>query len=111
MDQYSLRLFLELTEDLHFGKASMRCNVSPSALSRTIRRLEEEVGQPPSYGIIKYRDQTYAVEYTAQLRAQLLSTLDEMRQDLSADDVGPSHTNPNRCRSCGYRDECEERLA
>jgi len=45
MDQYSLRLFLELAEDLHFGKASMRSNVSPSALSRTIRRLEEEVGQ------------------------------------------------------------------
>jgi CRISPR-associated exonuclease Cas4 len=73
--------------------------------------VEEEVGQPPSYGIIKYRDQTYAVEYTAQLRAQLLSTLDEMRQDLSANDVAPSHTNPNRCRNCGYRDECEERLA
>lgn len=73
--------------------------------------VEEEVGRPPPYGIIKYRDQTYAVEYTAQLRAQLLSTLDEMRQDLFADDVAPSHTNPNRCRSCGYRDQCEERLA
>lgn len=73
--------------------------------------VEEEVGQPPPYGIIKYHDQTYAVEYTAQLRAELLSVLAEMRQDLAADDVGPSHTNPNRCRGCGYRDECEERLA
>jgi CRISPR-associated exonuclease Cas4 len=73
--------------------------------------VEEEYGQPPPYGIIKYRDQTHAVEYTAQLRAQLLSLLAEMRQDLAADDVGPSHANPNRCQSCGYRDECEERLA
>jgi CRISPR-associated exonuclease Cas4 len=73
--------------------------------------VEEEYEQPPPYGIIKYRDQTYAVEYTAQLRAQLLSVLDEMRQDLIADDVTPSHANPNRCRSCGYREECEERLA
>jgi CRISPR-associated exonuclease Cas4 len=68
--------------------------------------VEEEYGQPPPYGIIKYRDQTYAIEYTAQLRAQLLSVLAEMRQNLTADDVSPSHANPNRCRSCGYREEC-----
>ncbi len=73
--------------------------------------LEEEYGHPPPYGIIKYRDQAYTVEYTAQLRAQLLSTLAEMRQNLTASDVGPNHANPNRCRSCGYREECEERLA
>ena len=73
--------------------------------------VEEEVGQPPPYGIIKYHDQTYAVEYTAQLRTELLGVLAEMRQDLAAADVSPSHASPNRCRSCGYREECEERLA
>ena len=73
--------------------------------------VEDEYGQPPSYGIVKYRDRAYAVEYTAQLRAQLLSVLDEMRHHLDADDVCPSHANPNRCRACGYRDQCEERLA
>jgi CRISPR-associated exonuclease Cas4 len=73
--------------------------------------VEEEYGRPPPYGIIKYHDQTYAVEYTAQLRAELISVLAKMRQDLAAADVCPSHANPNRCRSCGYREECEERLA
>jgi CRISPR-associated exonuclease Cas4 len=73
--------------------------------------VEEAYGQPPPYGIIKYRDQTYAVEYTAHLRTELLSVLAEMRQDLAANDVVPSHANPNRCRRCGYRDECGERLA
>ena len=73
--------------------------------------VEEAYGQPPPYGIIKYRDQTYAVEYTAQLRAELLTVLAEMRQDLIANDVSPSHANPNRCWSCGYREECEQRLA
>lgn len=73
--------------------------------------VEEEYGQPPPYGIIKYRDQNYAVEYTAQLRAELLSVLAEMRQDLATADVSPSHASPNRCRSCGYREECGERLA
>jgi LysR family positive regulator for ilvC len=45
MDHESLRAFLRLTATLHFGRASRQSNVSPSALSRIILRLEEEVGQ------------------------------------------------------------------
>lgn len=30
---------------MHFGRASRACNLSPSALTRTIQRLEEEIGQ------------------------------------------------------------------
>ena len=46
MDIQSLETFLKTAELLHFGKASRACNLSPSALTRTIQRLEEEVGQP-----------------------------------------------------------------
>ncbi|MDC7227318.1 MAG: HTH-type transcriptional activator IlvY [Spirochaetales bacterium] len=45
MDNYSLRLFLTLAENLHFGRTSQLCNISRSALSRQIQRLEDEVGQ------------------------------------------------------------------
>jgi LysR family positive regulator for ilvC len=45
MDHESLRAFLRLADTLHFGRASRRSNLSPSALSRIILRLEEEVGQ------------------------------------------------------------------
>jgi LysR family positive regulator for ilvC len=41
-----LRLFLHLSRSLHFGRTSRECHVSPSALSRTIQRLESEVGRP-----------------------------------------------------------------
>ncbi len=41
-----LETFLHLAETLHFGKASQACNLSPSALTRSIQRLEEEIGQP-----------------------------------------------------------------
>jgi LysR family positive regulator for ilvC len=44
MDDRSLRQFLNLAETLHFGRAAGAGHVSPSALSRTIRRLEEELG-------------------------------------------------------------------
>jgi LysR family positive regulator for ilvC len=39
-----LRLFLYLSRTLHFGRTSEVCHVSPSALSRTIQRLEQEAG-------------------------------------------------------------------
>jgi len=41
-----LNNFLTLAEMLHFGKASRACNLSPSALTRSIQRLEEEIGHP-----------------------------------------------------------------
>ncbi len=46
MDIQALETFIKTAELLHFGKASRACNLSPSALTRTIQRLEEEVGQP-----------------------------------------------------------------
>lgn len=44
MDLDALRLFLHLSRSLHFGRTSKECHVSPSALSRTIQRLEEQTG-------------------------------------------------------------------
>lgn len=44
MDDRSLQHFLNLADSLHFGRAAEAGHVSPSALSRNIRRLEEEVG-------------------------------------------------------------------
>jgi LysR family positive regulator for ilvC len=45
MDIQALETFIKTAELLHFGRASRACNLSPSALTRTIQRLEEEVGQ------------------------------------------------------------------
>jgi LysR family transcriptional regulator, positive regulator for ilvC len=44
MDLDALRLFVHLSRSLHFGRTSKECHVSPSALSRSIQRLEEEAG-------------------------------------------------------------------
>ncbi len=45
MDIRELEIFLTTAELLHFGRASQACNLSPSALTRTIQRLEEQLGQ------------------------------------------------------------------
>jgi LysR family positive regulator for ilvC len=44
MDSRSLSLFLNLSESLHFGRTSEACHISPSALSRSIKQLEESLG-------------------------------------------------------------------
>lgn len=44
MDIRLLKQFLTLSETLHFGKASNLCHLSPSALSRSIKQLEETLG-------------------------------------------------------------------
>jgi LysR family positive regulator for ilvC len=37
---------MNIPDLLHFGKASRACNLSPSALTRSIQRLEDEIGHP-----------------------------------------------------------------
>ena len=46
MDIRELEIFLTVAELLHFGRASQVCNLSPSALTRTIQRMEEKLEQP-----------------------------------------------------------------
>ena len=45
MDIDKLKLFKHLAGTLHFGRTSRACNITPSALTRTIQRMEEEVGK------------------------------------------------------------------
>ncbi len=44
MDLKSLKMFTHLSQSLHFGKTAETNHVSTSTLSRSIQRLEEEVG-------------------------------------------------------------------
>jgi LysR family positive regulator for ilvC len=46
MDIRAIKIFNHLAHSLHFGRTSRACNLSPSALTRTIQRIEEELGKP-----------------------------------------------------------------
>ncbi len=72
--------------------------------------VEEAFGTRPSYGIIRYRDDTFAVDFTPQLEDRLLTTLSDMRQDAATDDVPRSHDNPAQCAACGYHPYCHQSL-
>lgn len=72
--------------------------------------IEEDAGSRPPYGLLKYRNAVFRVEFTEELRAELLSVLNAMREDLAAESVARSHADPRRCRACGYREACGEAL-
>jgi CRISPR-associated exonuclease Cas4 len=72
--------------------------------------VEEQEGRAPAYGLLKYDDQAFEIDYTPELRAELLATLDDIRHDLAAREGDRSHDDPARCRGCGYRAQCEQRL-
>ena len=73
--------------------------------------VEECYGRRPAYGIVKYADRAFEVDYTPELEDELLATLEDMRDDLAAGDAPRNHDEPRRCRACGYRQQCDQRLA
>lgn len=72
--------------------------------------VEERYDQRPSHGIVKYADRAFEVDYTPALENALLTTLDHLRGDLTAPNVPRSHDEPHRCRACGHRQQCDQRL-
>ncbi len=73
--------------------------------------LEDLEGRAPPYGILKYEERAFEVDYTPALRSQLLAILSDMRRDLEARDLMRSHDEAARCRGCGYRERCGQELA
>jgi LysR family positive regulator for ilvC len=84
MDLRQLQQFARLAETLHFGRASAASRISASALSRSVRQLEAEIGAP-----LFDRDNR-SVALTAQGRTflawtrEVLAGWDEVRHTLQA---------------------------
>ncbi len=74
--------------------------------------VEETQGVRPAYGIIRYADRQFAVDYTPRLRAWLLECLEAMQRDAELPQ-GPArnHQAPARCATCSVRAACDQRLA
>jgi CRISPR-associated exonuclease Cas4 len=73
--------------------------------------VEDVLGAPVAYGLIKYRDRDVRVEYTPELREGALALIEEMNEAARADEVHRSHEDPRRCAGCSLRDVCTESLA
>ena len=72
--------------------------------------VEECYRRRPPYGIIKYADHAFEIDYTKELENELLATLDDMRDDLDDDYAPRNHDDPTRCQSCGYHQHCTQAI-
>jgi CRISPR-associated exonuclease Cas4 len=66
--------------------------------------------QRPPYGIIRYPQRSFRIEFTRDLENQLLGLLKEMRNGLDLTELHRSHNVFGRCRACGFGQLCEEHL-
>lgn len=54
-------------------------------------------------GLFRYHDSEVEVDYTPELKAELIGVLDEMREALTSKEVRRSHDKARRCSSCFMR--------
>lgn len=73
--------------------------------------VERTYRKRPPYGIIHYENRDFAIEYTRELESALIELLAGMRRDDARRNVLRSHEQASRCKRCGYRNVCEEKLA
>ena len=72
--------------------------------------VEETSGTAPPYGLLRYAEHTFRLDYTPDVRDKLLLTLDEMRAILEDDDCDRSHDELQRCLGCGFYSQCDAAL-
>lgn len=72
--------------------------------------LEDAHGKPPPYGLLRYRTNSFKIDYNTETRAYLLDVIEEMRAARGLPEVHRSHEQPGRCRGCAYAPVCEESL-
>ncbi len=72
--------------------------------------VEETTGRTPPHGLLKYRDALYEVDFTQELRRELLDTLADIGQARLVENVNRNHQQPNKCIACGFREICGEAL-
>jgi CRISPR-associated exonuclease Cas4 len=72
--------------------------------------VERSTGSRPPYGLIRYRNRTFEVDYTPQLEAELLELASRMRSQEQHKLLNRSHESLGRCMGCGYRSICDQKL-
>lgn len=73
--------------------------------------VEENYGIRPSHGILQYRDNAFAIDYTIDLEEDLLDLLADMREDMFEEEVDRDHDDWRRCARCGVMEFCNQRLS
>lgn len=94
MDITKLKIFCTLAQQLHFGRAAESCHISPSALSRNIKQLEDDLGiqlfERDNRSVALTQDGKQFLHFAREMlqqwetyQASILSQADQLRGQLS----------------------------
>ena len=72
--------------------------------------VERTTGKRPPYGILKYRNRIFGLDFTAQMEADLLELVKLIGKQKQLEQVERTHEDAHRCERCGYRHICSQRL-
>ncbi len=87
MDIRALKLFLHLANTLHFGRTSQACNITPSGLTRTIQRLENELEKQLFIRDNRLVSLTPAGKIFKSYAEDAILRFNELQNDLAGDSV------------------------
>ncbi len=87
MNIRELIIFRHLAKSLHFGRTSRACNLTPSALTRSIQRLEDQLGHKLFQRNNRSASLTRAGKLFKDYADDVISRWYELQNKLSADDV------------------------
>jgi LysR family positive regulator for ilvC len=85
MDVYELKIFVDLSTTLNFTRTGNNCNISPSALSRLIVRLEEEAGAALFIRDRRRVELTDSGRVFADFARETVLKWEELKEDFSQD--------------------------
>ncbi len=72
--------------------------------------VQRHFGKRPAYGILHYTNHTFAIDYTPQLEQSILELLAEIHGQQRKKQIARSHESIQRCKACGYRTTCDQKL-
>ena len=73
--------------------------------------IQSNYGQTLEYGLLHYPEKDFKVDFTPELETWLMETLGDIRR-IEMENTAParSHASSARCRSCGYRGICDQKI-
>ena len=72
--------------------------------------IEEETGKAPPYGLIKYGDNEFEIDYDESLKELLVNKMEDMREIYKTKDAHRNHDRKGKCKNCSRREICPESL-
>lgn len=78
-------------------------------LAAYCRLVEAVFARRPPHGILRYTDRSYTIPFDQHQEAELAGVIHQIRARLGHEQ-DRSHASPERCRACGFRNDCDQAL-